>query len=119
MDSIRRLGFSRWHGRRLIEGHAWFASAFLCLIAVLACLEGFGQRGSAATHLADAAMGFAAIVVGAYALNRYQRILTEAMKVAERATCAGCGAYASFTEVSPSGVRCTKCRHSWHLVDGD
>ena len=38
-DSIRRVGFSRWYERRLIEGHAWFVSGFVCMIAIAACME--------------------------------------------------------------------------------
>ena len=38
-DSIRRLGFARWYERRLIEGHAWFVSGFMCMIAIAASME--------------------------------------------------------------------------------
>ena len=34
-DSISRLGFSRWYERRLIEAHAWFISAFICVVAIV------------------------------------------------------------------------------------
>ena len=44
-DSIGRLGFSRWYERRLIEGHAWFVSAFICVIAIAACAEELAFRG--------------------------------------------------------------------------
>ena len=118
-DSIRRLGFARWHERRLIEGHAWFASSFLCLIAVLACLEEFNFHGSTLRSLANVATALAAIAVGIYALNRYQLILREAMALAERATCGACGAYARFMVVSPSQVRCNGCDHAWRLIDVD
>jgi hypothetical protein len=45
-DSIGRLGFSRWYERRLIEAHAWFVSAFVCVILVAACMEDLSLRGS-------------------------------------------------------------------------
>ena len=54
VDSIGRLGFSRWYERRLIEAHAWFVSAFFCMVAIAACMEELSFRGSLAvsyTHL--------------------------------------------------------------------
>src|SRR5947207_10707614 len=45
-DSIGRLGFARWYERRLIEGHAWFISAFICIVAIAACAEELTFRGS-------------------------------------------------------------------------
>ena len=118
-DSIRRLGFARWHERRLIEGHAWLTSAFLCLVAVLACMEEFNYRGSSARLLANTGMALAAVAVGIYALDRYQRILREVMRLGERATCATCGVYGRFNLVSPSNVCCRKCNHTWRLIDAE
>jgi hypothetical protein len=116
-DSIRRLGFARWHERRLIESHAWFVSAFLCLVALLACLEEFSLRGSTLRLLVSGVLMLAATATGAYALDRYQRILREAMRLSEQATCRACGTYARFTLVSPSSVCCNKCNHRWRLID--
>jgi hypothetical protein len=115
-DGIRRLGFPRWHERRLIEGHAWFASAFLCLVAVLACIEEFDLRGAALRTVADTIMALAAVGIGAFALDRYQSILREAMELAGRATCGACGAYGRFILVSPSQACCNKCSHTWRLI---
>jgi len=116
-DSIRRLGFTRWHERRLIEGHAWFASAFLCLIAILACVEEFNFRGSSLHQLAYVGMMLAALALGVYALNRYRYILQEVMRLGALATCRSCGTYARFTMISPSSVCCNKCNHKWRLID--
>jgi hypothetical protein len=118
-DSISRLGFARWHERRLIEAHAWFTSAFLCLVALLAGLEEFNFRGSSGSMLASGALMLGAIAIGIYALDRYQRILREAMRLGELATCRVCGAYGRFTVVSPSSVSCKKCSHTWRLIHGD
>ena len=49
---------------------------------------------------------------------RYQRILVEAERLGEQATCGGCGAYARFRLISASEVRCRKCQHVWRLIDG-
>ncbi|MEW6688956.1 MAG: hypothetical protein AB1452_07665 [Pseudomonadota bacterium] len=117
-DSIRRLGFARWYERRLMEGHAWFVSAFLCLIAGLACMEEFSLRGPFLRVLGNGVVMGAALAIGAYALDRYLRILRETMHLSELATCRACGAYARFTVISPFSVCCKKCSHEWRLIDG-
>jgi hypothetical protein len=116
-DSIRRIGFSRWYERRLIEGHAWFVSGVLCLVAIAACVEEVGQRGSAFGAAAYALLGVAAMAIGIYAVTRYGQILAEAEALGERATCRGCGAYARFRLVSPSQARCRRCESEWRLID--
>lgn len=116
-DSIGRLGFARWYERRLIEGHAWFISGFACMIAVPACFEELTFRGSILRLLAYVVVILAAAVIGIYGLVRYQRILSEAERLGEHATCGGCGAYARFRLISPSQVRCRKCNHEWRLID--
>jgi len=103
----------------LIEGHAWFASAFLCLVALLACLEEFNFRTSPASMLGSGVLMLGTVAVGIYALDRYQRILREAMRLGELATCRACGAYGRFTVVPPSNVRCKNCGHAWRLIHGD
>ncbi len=116
-DSIRRIGFSRWYERRLIEGHAWFVSGVLCLVAIAACVEEVGQRGSALAMVAYALLGLAAVAIGMYAVTRYGQILGEAETIGERATCRGCGAYARFRLVSQSQARCRRCETEWRLID--
>ena len=117
-DSIGRLGFARWYERRLIEGHAWFISAFICMIAIPACFEELSFRGSFARLLAYVIVVAAAGAIGIYGLVRYQKILTEAEWLGEHATCGACGAYARFKLISPSQVRCRKCDNEWRLIDG-
>ena len=90
-DSIRRLGFARWYERRLIEGHAWFVSGFICMIAIAACFEELSFRGSVARLLFYVVLVAAAGAIGIYGLGRYQQILSEAETLGEQATCGGCG----------------------------
>ena len=116
-DSIARLGFARWYERRLIEGHAWFVSVFVCLIAIAACMEELSFRGSALRLLAYVAVVAAAAAIGIYGMRRYQQILSEAERLGEHATCGACGAYARFRLISPSQVRCRKCDNEWCLIE--
>jgi hypothetical protein len=115
-DSIRRLGFSRWYERRLIEGHAWFVSGFVCMIAIAACIEEVGARGPATRTLFYAIIAVLSVIIGIYGLNRYQKILAEAEQIGEHATCTACGAYARFTLISAASVRCRKCGNEWRLI---
>jgi hypothetical protein len=116
-DSIRRLGFARWYERRLIEGHAWFITVVMCMIAIAACMEELNFRGSPARLLTYVTLVLAAVVIGIYGMVRYRKILMEAEQLGERATCGACGAYARFTLISPSQVRCRKCDNEWCLID--
>jgi hypothetical protein len=116
-DSIRRLGFARWYERRLIEGHAWFISGFICIVAIAACVEELSFRGSMVRLLAYVIVVAAAAAIGIYGLVRYQNILSEAEHLGEHATCSACGAYARFRLISPSHVRCRKCDNEWRLID--
>jgi hypothetical protein len=116
-DSIRRLGFARWYERRLIEGHAWFVSGFVCMIAIAACVEELSFRGSLARLLCYALVAAASAAIGVYGFIRYQSILVEAEQLGEHATCGACGAYARFRLISHADVRCRKCSHEWRLID--
>jgi hypothetical protein len=116
-DSISRLGFARWYERRLIEGHAWLISGFVCMIAIPACFEELSFRGSALRLLAYVIVVAAAAATGIYSLVRYQKILIEAERLGEHATCGACGAYARFKLISSTQVRCRKCQNEWRLID--
>jgi len=118
-DSIRRLGFARWYERRLMEGHAWFVSGFICMIAIAACFEELSFRGSFARLLLYVTIVAAAAAIGMYGLVRYQKILVEAEYLGEHATCGACGAYARFKLISPSDVRCRKCNNEWRLINSE
>jgi len=116
-DSIGRLGFARWYERRLIEGHAWFVSGFLCLIAIAACMEELNLRGSLPRLLGYAVLVIAALAIGIYAIRRYGQILSEAEHIGEHATCRGCGAYARFRLVPPAQAHCRRCGNEWTLFE--
>ena len=92
-------------------------SGVLCLVAIAACVEEVGQRGSALTMAAYGALGLAAVAIGVYAVTRYGQILAQAEALGERATCRNCGAYARFRLVSPSQARCRRCDSEWRLID--
>ena len=116
-DSIRRLGFARWYERRLIEGHAWFISGFFCIIAIAACMEELNFRGSIARLLVYVTVVLASAAIAIYGMLRYQKILVEAERLGEHATCGTCGAYARFRLISASEVRCRKCGNEWCLIE--
>jgi hypothetical protein len=116
LDSIGRLGFSRWYERRLIEGHAWFITGFLCMIVVAACVEQLTFKESLLRLLSYVALVLAALLVGIYGFVRYQKILVEAERIGEQATCPACGVYARFKLVSAALARCRKCSHEWRLT---
>lgn len=115
-DSIGRLGFSRWYERRLIEGHAWFVSAFICVIAIAACAEELAFRGSVGRLFLYVLVILGAGATAIYGMVRYHHILTEAEHIGEHATCGNCGVYARFRMISASEVRCRKCSHEWRLI---
>ena len=117
-DSIARLGFARWYERRLIEAHAWLLSGFACMIVIPACFEEVTSHRSIGRLLAYGLIIVAAAAIGIYGLVRYQKILIEAERLGEQATCGACGAYARFRLISPSHVRCRKCQNEWRLIDG-
>jgi hypothetical protein len=116
-DSIAKIGFRRWYERQLIEGHAWFVTCFVCMIAIAACMEELSFRGPLPRLLAYVAFVIAAGGVGIYGLRRYQDIMVRAESLGEHATCAKCGSYAKFRMISASEVRCRKCANEWRLID--
>ena len=115
-DSIGRLGFARWYERRLIEAHAWFVSAFVCVVAIAACAEELAFRGS---------VGEAGVLRRRHSGRGGDRNLRNdalpqdpgrSRKLGEHATCGNCGAYARF-KLTGSQARCRKCNHEWRLID--
>ncbi len=118
-DSIGGLGFARWYERRLIEGHAWFVSGFLCMIAIAACMEELNFRSSLPRLLGCASLVGAALAIGIYAIQRYGQILSEAEHIGEHATCGNCGPYARFRLVPPAQAHCRRCGNDWQLLEMD
>ena len=116
--SIGRLGFRRWYERRLIEGHAWLISCFLCALGIAASLEGISFRRAESIPLL--VFVFLGGIVCWYALQRYRAIMDEAERLGERSICGGCRAYAAFKLIGDDpkiSVRCRKCGNEWRLDD--
>jgi hypothetical protein len=125
-EGIRKIGFRRWYERQLIESHLYLVSCLLCLVMVMACLEGFSFRAPGLEpYLRLAAMvGGAALCM--WALARYKAILDVAELAAERSVCEKCATY-GILEVTgarageadmvltPTSVRCRKCGHEWTI----
>lgn len=116
-ESISRLGFRKWQERRLLEAHAWLVTCLLCLVMVFAVLEAFSFHGPLPRLVAYTAVVFAGGLVGVVALLRYVRLLLEAQRLGEHATCAACGSFGRFTMISPYRVRCRGCANEWRLID--
>jgi hypothetical protein len=130
-EGIRKIGFRRWYERQLVESHLYFVSSLLCLVAVLASLEGFSLR----TPWWETILRFAVIAAGSFVfiwtLCRYLLMLRFAQQAAGRSVCEKCAAYGAFEligvtryhtpqdgveEVAESvDVRCRKCGHQWTL----
>lgn len=132
-EGIRKIGFRRWYERQLIESHLFLISGFLCLITVIACLEGFSLR----TPWWETLLRLSAMVGGGaicmWTVRCYLTMLDFAEYAAERSVCEKCAAYrglelsgaiASRTEtrgedeegaLPPLGVRCRKCGHEWTI----
>ena len=53
---------------------------------------------------------------GIYGMVRYHKILMEAERIGEHATCEACGAYARFKLITASDGRCRKCNHQWRVI---
>lgn len=131
-EGIRKIGFHRWYERQLLESHCYLVTAFLCLILVMACLEGFSFRAPGLEPLLRLAAMFAGGAVGMGSLRRYTRMLSQAWRAAERSTCGKCAAYGllEIAGVQPPvrralleedarpaslAVRCRKCSHEWTI----
>ena len=132
-EGIRKIGFRRWYERQLIESHLYLISAFMCLVTVLACLEGFSFH----TPAWETALRFAAMMAGAAAclwtVGRYLTMLGIAEYAAERSVCEKCASYRGLElsgavtrradkrdedgeeSLPPVGVRCRKCGHEWTI----
>jgi hypothetical protein len=131
-EGIRKIGFRRWYERQLIESHLYFVSSFLCLIAVMAALEGFSFRGTGWEPMLRIAVIAGGAIACFWTLRRYLSMLHYAQFAAERSVCDRCSAYGGLElnsviagvvhEDAPRdadasvSVRCTKCGHQWTLV---
>jgi hypothetical protein len=115
-DTIARVGFRRWYERQMLEGHAWFVTGILCVLAVAVCIGELRYHGLALQLVL--ALGILAMaVVGFFGLTRYFSMLAVALRLGEHATCRSCGTYGRFEVISPSHVRCRTCANEWRLID--
>jgi hypothetical protein len=134
-EGIRRVGFRRWYERQLIESHIYLVSWFLCLIMVLACLEGFSFRAPGWEPVWRLAAMIAGTALSLWSIRRYFAELGFAEHAARRSTCVQCASYgllevAGEKELSrrtargesagrappPVAVRCRKCGNEW-IID--
>jgi len=130
-EGIRKIGFRRWYERQLIESHLYLVSSFLCLIAVIAALEGFSFREPGWEPMLRIVVILGGSIACFWTLQRYMSMLHYAQYTAERSVCGRCSAYgrlelcsvtAAVPEDSPReaeesvAVRCSKCGHRWTLV---
>lgn len=92
-EGIRRLGFRRWHGRQLIECHAYLVTGILSLILMLVCVEQMNLRVSGTRGVLILGLAFLAAVTCAWALWRYLSMLHCVQRLADQSVCASCGTY--------------------------
>ena len=103
-EGIRKIGFRRWHERQLLQSHLYLASALLCVVVVLAALEGFASRELSTDFFVGLMLILGGGAVGSWAFLRYIQMLVVAQHAADRSVCAKCKTY-GLLEASGSGVR--------------
>lgn len=129
-EGIRKIGFRRWHERQLLESHFYLATSLLCIIAVLAALEGYSSREFSFDLFVGLLVMLAGSGAGVWAFLRYVRMLLVAQHAADRSVCANCKTYGllestgnvthSIREdadvlIAPTQVRCRKCGNEWTI----
>jgi len=133
-EGIRRIGFERWYERQLMEAHVYLVTAFLCLILLTACLEGFSAHAPGLEPFLRLIGMLAGVCGGVWGVRRYGAILGMAESAAGQSVCKKCTAYARL-EVMGAGllappattrgstgtplphlpVRCRTCGHEWMI----
>lgn len=119
---IRKHGFRKWYERELLQSHAHMALTFICMVGVLAALEGSSVRRGVGDQLLNIGTAVLCAAVGIWAVRRYMYLLMHAEAVANQADCPACGTYARFTLVHSDatgeqvGVRCRTCEHQWRIT---
>jgi len=130
-QSIRKLGFRRWHERQLIEAHASLVTAFLCLIVFAVCLDQFRWRDGGLKPMIMLAMLFGGLVLCFNATRYYLKVLFRAEHFSEQAICGHCNVYGVLEVLSAATpesadstpgsdwlkVRCRKCGHAWTMSE--
>ena len=130
-ESIRKMGFRRWHERQLIEAHASLVTAFLSLIVVAICGDQFRWRDPGFAPLINLALIVAGLVLCYATVMSYLRVMARAEHFAAQAVCNECQTYGRIEVIAPSlpatqdaagaiksdwfKVRCRKCGHGWTM----
>ena len=133
-ESIRKIGFRRWHERQLIEAHASLVTAFLSLIVVVICLDAFRWRDPGLAPLINLSLIVAGLVLCYKTVGSYFRVLARAEHFAAQAVCSECQTYGRIEVLATSSpaphgtagqtgsdwfkVRCRKCSHGWTITAG-
>ncbi|MBL8513130.1 MAG: hypothetical protein JNJ55_03990 [Betaproteobacteria bacterium] len=124
--SIARMGFRKWYERQLIDGHLALVTCILAAFLAAASLEAFTFPASVPALAGCLTVFGVACGITCVAWRRYQRTMTGAWRLGEKAVCAQCAAYGRF-EVESAGiggeqqpwldVRCRKCGFKWRMPD--
>ncbi|MEO8135614.1 MAG: hypothetical protein ABI831_16750 [Betaproteobacteria bacterium] len=132
-ESIRKLGFRRWHERQLIEAHAGLVTAFLCLIVVLVCNDQLNWRDAGFKPLINLALIVGGIALCYKTVTLYFEVMFRAEHFAAQAVCSVCKTYGRIEVLASSAqasqdiaadpgssdwfkVRCRKCSHGWTMT---
>jgi hypothetical protein len=121
VQTIRRIGFSRWYERELLSSHAHLVLLLLCTLGLLGSFEAFSKDADVGSRLVLAACALASAVIGLWSLRRYLYLLKHAEYVADQAVCGGCQTYAKWDllkEEEPQRrmeVCCRRCGQRWHI----
>jgi hypothetical protein len=130
-ESIRKLGFRRWHERQLIEAHASLVTAFLCVIVIAVCLDQLLGRDAGFKTLILLALVAAGVALCFKTVTFYFKMLFRAEHFAAQAICSECKVYGVIEVLASSlctsrvsrdsagddwlKVRCKKCGHDWKM----
>jgi len=117
--AIGKLGFERWYERELLLCHSWLVACLLCAFALFALLEDLNLAEAGWRAAPVVITAFAAGCIAWYALARYLAMLMRALHIAERSTCAQCGAHGRYRLVGATPrsmtVHCRNCEKEWTI----
>ncbi len=137
-QQVSKRGFRSWYERQLLESHLYLVASILCVLLVLACVEGFSRREDVARGIVLLIGGAAGGLAAVLAFNRYIAMLMRAQRLADKATCAKCGVYgilrvtdasriahpvydergvskADDADAAWMRVQCKRCGHEWTI----
>lgn len=115
-DSIARLGFRKWHERRLLEAFAWLFTALLAALVAALSFELLDQKNELITWMGTAGAIYVGSLIAWHGLRRFHAIFREAEHLTRQSTCTACRAFGVFEILAQSprmSVRCLRCAHEW------